>query len=115
MRYAKDMIDKYVESFENAIAEMVRDIEQGLLFWDIIDCFADDEINDNLLKYGIIESSAETYGFIIDLLYDYLNDNYISIADIDFNLEMLGYNLDIFGIFDNIININVIQCIQDRY
>ena len=114
MRYVKDMIDKYVESFENAIAEMVQDIEQGLLFWDIIDCFADDEINGNLLECGIIES-AETYGLIIDLLYDYLNDNYISIADIDFNLEMLGYNLDIFGIFDNIININVIQCIKERY
>lgn len=114
MRYAKDMIDKYVESFERAIAEMVQDIEQGLLFWDIVDCFSDDEINGNLLEYGIIES-AETYGLIIDLLYDYLNDNYISIADIDFNLEMLGYNLDIFGIFDNIINTNVIQCIQERY
>ena len=114
MRYAKDMIDKYVENFESAIAEMVQDIEQGLLFWDIIDCFADDEINGNLLDNGIIES-AETYGLIIDLLYDYLNDNYISIADIDFNLEMLGYNLDIFGIFDNIININVIQCIKERY
>ena len=114
MRYAKDMIDKYVESFENAIAEMVQDIEQGLLFWDIIDCFDNDEINGNLLDNGIIES-AETYGLIIDLLYDYLNDNYISIADIDFNLEMLGYNLDIFGIFDNIININIIPCIQNRY
>ena len=93
---------------------MVQDIEQGLLFWDISECFADDEINENLLECGII-GSAETYGLIIDLLYDYLNDNYISIADIDFNLEMLGYNLDIFGIFDNIININVIQCIKERY
>lgn len=114
MRYAKNMIDEYVESFENAIAEMVQDIEQGLLFWDIINCFADDEINESLLEYGIIES-AETYGLIIDVLYDYLNDNYICIADIDFNLEMLGYDLDIFNIFDNIINTNVIQCIQDRY
>lgn len=114
MRYVKNIIDEYVESFENAIAKMVQDIEQGLLFWDIIECFADDEINGNLLECGIIES-AETYGLIIDLLYDYLNDNYISIADIDFNLEMLGYNLDIFGIFDNIININIIPCIQNRY
>lgn len=114
MEYVKNIIDEYVESFESAIAKMKQDIEQGLLFWDILDCFADDEINESLLKCGIIES-AETHGFIIDLLYDYLNDNYISIADIDFNLEMLGYNLDIFGIFDNIINTNVIQCIQDRY
>lgn len=114
MRYAKNMIDEYVESFENAIAKMMQDIEHGLLFWDIIDCFGDDEINGNLLECGIIES-AEAYGLIIDLLYDYLNDNYISIADIDFNLEMLGYNLDIFGIFDNIINTNVIQCIQEMY
>ena len=74
MRYAKNMIDEYVESFENAIAEMVQDIEHGLLFWDIIECFAEDEINGNLLEYGIIES-AETYGLIIDVLYDYLNDN----------------------------------------
>ena len=59
MRYAKDMIDKYVESFENAIAEIVQDIEQGLLFWDIIECFSDDEINENLLECGII-GSAET-------------------------------------------------------
>lgn len=115
MEYVKNTINEYVESFENAITKMVQDIEQGLLFWDIIECFSDDEINENLLKYGIIESSAETYGLIIDLLYDYLNDNYISIADIDFNLEMLGYNLDIFGIFDNIINTNIIRCIQDRY
>ena len=114
MNRVKNMIDEYVESFESAIAEMVQDIDQGLLFWDIIDCFADDEINESLLEYGIIES-AETYGFIIDVLYDYLNDNYISIADIVFNLEMLGYDLDIYSIFDNIININVIQCIQDRY
>lgn len=114
MRYAKNMIDEYVESFESAVAKMVHDIEQGLLFWDIIDCFADDEIDEELLQCGIIKS-AETYGFIIDVLYDYLNDNYISIADIDFNLEMLGYDLDIFGIFDNIINTNVIQCIQKRY
>lgn len=114
MEYVKNTINEYVESFENAIAKMVQDIEQGLLFWDIIECFADDEINGNLLEYGIIES-AGTYGLIIDVLYDYLNDNYISIADIDFNLEMLGYNLNIFGIFDNIINTNVIQCIQDRY
>ena len=114
MRYAKNMIDEYVESFESAIAEMVQDIEQGLLFWDIIDCFADDEINESLLKYGIIES-AEIYGLIIDVLYNYLNDNYICIADIDFNLEMLGYDLDIISIFDNIINTNVIQCIQNRY
>lgn len=114
MRYAKNMINEYVESFESAIAELVQDIEQGLLFWDIIDCFADDEIDESLLQYGIIKN-AETYGLIIDVLYDYLNDNYISIADIDFNLEMLGYDLDIFGIFDNIINTNVIQCIQKRY
>ena len=114
MEYVKNAINEYVESFENAIDKMVQDIEQGLLFWDIIDCFADDEINENLLKCGIIES-AEAYGLIIDVLYDYLNDNYISIADIDFNLEILGYNLDIFGIFDNIINTNVIQCIQNRY
>ena len=114
MRYVKNIIDEYVESFENAIAKMVQDIEQGLLFWDIIECFADDEINENLLECGIIES-VETYGLIIDVLYDYLNDNYISIADIDFNLEMLGYNLDIFGIFDNIINTNVIKDLQNRY
>lgn len=114
MSCVKNMIDEYIESFENAIAEMVQDIDQGLLFWDIIDCFADGEINESLLEYGIIEN-VETYGFIIDVLYDYLNDNYISIADIDFNLEMLGYDLDIYSIFDNIINTNVIQCIQDRY
>ena len=114
MSCVKNMIDEYIESFESAIAEMVQDIDQGLLFWDIIDCFAEDEINESLLEYGIIEN-AETYGFIIDVLYDYLNDNYISIADIDFNLEMLGYDLDIYSIFDNIINTNVIQCIQDRY
>lgn len=114
MSCVKNMIDEYIESFENAIAEMVQDIDQGLLFWDIIDCFADDEINESLLKYGIIES-ADTYRFIIDVLYDYLNDNYISIADIVFNLAMLGYDLDVYSIFDNIINTNVIQCIQGRY
>ena len=114
MSCVKNMINEYVESFESAIAEMVQDIDQGLLFWDIIDCFDDDEIDESLLKYGIIES-AKTYGFIIDVLCDYLNDNYICIADIVFNLEMLGYDLDIYSIFDNIININVIQCIQDRY
>ena len=114
MSCVKNMIDEYIESFENAIAKMVQDIDKGLLFWDIIDCFANDEINESLLKYGIIES-ADTYRFIIDVLYDYLNDNYISIADIVFNLAMLGYDLDVYSIFDNIININVIQCIQGRY
>lgn len=114
MSCVKNMIDEYVESFENAIAKMMQDIDKGLLFWDIIDCFADDEINESLLKYGIIES-ADTYRFIIDVLYDYLNDNYISIADIVFNLAVLGYDLDVYSIFDNIINTNVIQCIQGRY
>lgn len=114
MNYTENAINELMESFNSAINELIKDINAGLLFYDIIDCFADDEINESLLKYGIIES-AETYGFIIDVLYDYLNDNYISIADIDFNLEMLGYDLDIYSIFDNIININVIQCIQDRY
>lgn len=114
MSCVKNMINEYVESFESAIAELIKDINAGYLFYDIIDCFDDDEIDESLLKYGIIES-VETYGLIMDLLYDYLNDNYISIADIDFNLEMLGYDLDIYSIFDNIININVIQCIQDRY
>ena len=66
MRYAKDMIDKYVESFENAIAEMVQDIEQGLLFWDIIDCFDDVFIplsyqnNDNQVQRGDIIVVAST-------------------------------------------------------
>lgn len=114
MDCVKNMINEYVESFENAIAELIKDIDAGYLFYDIIDCFADDEINESLLEYGIIES-AETYGYIIDVLYDYLNDNYICIADIDFNLEMLGYDLDVYSILDNIINTNVIQCIQGRY